>query len=89
MSVHPITKQASGNPILAGLMETITTALYEFRRRTVEHSVDLRESAEMHRRIYRAIRARDPVEARRMRDTSVWSKQRRVRNVPRRASFAA
>ena len=63
---HRIVAQASGNPILAALMETITTALYEFRRKTVEHSIDLRESAEMHRRIYRAIRARDPVEARKM-----------------------
>jgi GntR family transcriptional repressor for pyruvate dehydrogenase complex len=45
-------------------METIASALYDFRRKTVEHSVDLRESAEMHREIYRAIRARKPEEAR-------------------------
>ncbi|MGA2833571.1 MAG: FCD domain-containing protein [Terracidiphilus sp.] len=63
---HRILSQASGNPILAALMETITSALYDKRRKTVERSTDLRESAEMHRMIYRAVRARDSVEARRL-----------------------
>jgi GntR family transcriptional regulator, transcriptional repressor for pyruvate dehydrogenase complex len=61
---HRIISQASGNPILAALMETITSALYDDRRKTVEHAHDLRESAEMHREIYRAIRSRKPLEAR-------------------------
>lgn len=61
---HRIIAQASGNPILAALMETITSALYEKRHKTVERSRDLRESAEMHREIYRAIRTRKPAEAR-------------------------
>jgi GntR family transcriptional regulator, transcriptional repressor for pyruvate dehydrogenase complex len=65
---HRIISQASGNPILAALMETITSALYDKRRRTVERSTDLRESAEMHREIYRAIRARAPLEARKLMD---------------------
>ncbi len=63
---HRIISQASGNPILAALMETITSALYDDRRKTVEHSVDLRESAEMHRALYRAIRDRKPLEARKL-----------------------
>jgi len=63
---HRILSQASGNPILAAIMETITTSMYDKRRRTVERSVDLRESAEMHRKIYRAVRARKPLEARRL-----------------------
>jgi GntR family transcriptional repressor for pyruvate dehydrogenase complex len=63
---HRIISQASGNPILAALMETITSALYEDRRKTVEHSLDLRESAEMHRALYRAIRDRKPLEARKL-----------------------
>jgi len=63
---HRIISQASGNPILATLMETVTSALYDQRRRTVERSRDLRESAEMHRDIFRAIRARNPVEARKL-----------------------
>jgi GntR family transcriptional repressor for pyruvate dehydrogenase complex len=63
---HRILSQASGNPILAALMETITSTLYDKRRKTVERSTDLRESAEMHRMIFRAIRARDPIEARKL-----------------------
>jgi GntR family transcriptional repressor for pyruvate dehydrogenase complex len=63
---HRIVSQASGNPILAALMETITSSLYDNRRKTVEHAIDMRESAEMHRELYRAIRARNPVEARRL-----------------------
>ena len=57
---HRVISQASGNPILAAIIETITSALYDARRKTVERSTDMRESAEMHREIYRAIRARKP-----------------------------
>jgi len=64
MLFHRIIAKASGNPILAALIETITTAMYEKRRKTVERASYLREMAEMHREIYRAIRARDPIEAR-------------------------
>lgn len=60
---HRIIAQASGNPILAAVMETITSSMYDKRRKTVERATDLRESAEMHREIYRAIRARKPDEA--------------------------
>lgn len=63
---HRIISQASGNPILAAVIETITSTIYEYRRKTVEHSTDLRESADMHREIFRAIRARNPVEARQL-----------------------
>jgi GntR family transcriptional regulator, transcriptional repressor for pyruvate dehydrogenase complex len=65
---HRIISQASGNPILAALIETITSALYDKRRKTVERSTDLRESAEMHREIYRAIRSHKPLEARKLMD---------------------
>ncbi|MGC9198675.1 MAG: FadR/GntR family transcriptional regulator [Acidobacteriaceae bacterium] len=63
---HRIISQASGNPILAALMETVSSALYEDRRKTVERSRDLRESTEMHRSIYRAIRAGKAAEARKL-----------------------
>jgi len=63
---HRIISQASVNPILAAVMETVASTMYEKRRKTVERSIDLRESAEMHRKIYRAIRSRNPVEARRL-----------------------
>lgn len=61
---HRVIAQASGNPILAALMETITSALYDDRRKTAERSRDLKESADMHRQIYRAIRSRSAAEAR-------------------------
>jgi GntR family transcriptional repressor for pyruvate dehydrogenase complex len=63
---HRIVSQASGNPILAALMETVTSSMYDKRRRTVDRAIDLRESAQMHRELYRAIRARDSAEARRL-----------------------
>ncbi|GGH08283.1 FadR/GntR family transcriptional regulator [Silvibacterium dinghuense] len=63
---HRIIAQAAGNPILAAIMETVSSSMYDARRNTVEHSIDLRESAEMHREIYRAIRGRKPEEARRL-----------------------
>ena len=66
LQFHRIISQASGNPILTAVIETITSALYENRLQTVEYSTDMRESAEMHRDIYRAIRARNAEEARRL-----------------------
>jgi GntR family transcriptional regulator, transcriptional repressor for pyruvate dehydrogenase complex len=63
LTFHRTISQASGNPILAAIIETITSALYDSRRKTVERSTDLRESAEMHRKIYRAIRAHNGREA--------------------------
>lgn len=61
---HRVIAQASGNPILAALMETITSALYDERRKTAERSRDLRQSADLHREIYKAIRSRNAHEAR-------------------------
>lgn len=61
---HRIIAQASGNPILAAVMETVTSSMYDKRRKTVERATDMRESAEMHREIYRAIRSRKPTDAR-------------------------
>ena len=65
---HRLVAQAPGNPILAAIMETVVSSMYDQRRKTVERATDLRESAEMHREIYRAIRARKPLEARRLMD---------------------
>jgi GntR family transcriptional repressor for pyruvate dehydrogenase complex len=60
---HRTIARAAGNPILGALMETVTASLYENRRVTVENSQDLKESAEMHREIYRAIRSHNPLQA--------------------------
>jgi GntR family transcriptional repressor for pyruvate dehydrogenase complex len=46
------------------LIDAVAELVYEGRRQTAERATDLKESAEMHRRIYRAVRARDPEAAR-------------------------
>src|SRR6266481_3395721 len=61
---HRTIARASGNPILGTLMETITANLYDNRRLTAGHSQSLKESAETHREIFRAIRSHNPTQAR-------------------------
>ncbi|HMJ54117.1 MAG TPA: FadR/GntR family transcriptional regulator [Polyangiaceae bacterium] len=61
---HRMVASASSNPILAALVELVSTILYQQRRQTVAGALDLAPSLAMHRRIYRAIAARDPVRAR-------------------------
>jgi GntR family transcriptional repressor for pyruvate dehydrogenase complex len=61
---HRMVAAGCGNRVLAALMEMVSAQFYELRRETIEHARDLRESAEMHRRIYRAIRSRNPEAAR-------------------------
>ena len=61
---HRAVAAASGNPILATFMGMITDVLEKRRSQTIDRSHDLKESAEMHRKIYRAIRARDAEAAR-------------------------
>jgi GntR family transcriptional regulator, transcriptional repressor for pyruvate dehydrogenase complex len=68
ITFHRTLAAASGNPIVATLVETVSALYYERRRQTAAraHESDLREAAEMHRRIFQAVRARDPEEARRL-----------------------
>jgi len=61
---HRAVAAAGGNPVLLALVEMVSSLVYETRRRTVERAHDLKESAEMHRRIYSAIRDRDVARAR-------------------------
>ena len=61
---HRAVAAASGNQILAALMNMVSTAMYERRRATVQRATDLKESAEFHRKIYRLIRAHKSDEAR-------------------------
>jgi GntR family transcriptional regulator, transcriptional repressor for pyruvate dehydrogenase complex len=61
---HRAIAEASGNPILAALMETVSTALYDERRQTAERAKDRKSSLEAHREIYRAIRRGNAAEAR-------------------------
>jgi GntR family transcriptional repressor for pyruvate dehydrogenase complex len=64
MRFHQTVAAASGNRILTALMNMVATILFEVRRKTVNRARDLKESAEMHRTIYRAIRDRNPEAAR-------------------------
>jgi GntR family transcriptional repressor for pyruvate dehydrogenase complex len=61
---HRAVAASCGNPVLQALVEMVSSLVYEQRRLTVERAHDLKESAEMHRRIYQAIRDRDPERAR-------------------------
>jgi GntR family transcriptional repressor for pyruvate dehydrogenase complex len=67
INFHRVVAAASGNPIVASLVEMVSALYYERRRETAVRASerDLRDAAEMHRRIYQAIRARDPDTARR------------------------
>ena len=56
---------ASGNPILASLVEMVSSLYFEHRRRTLPRGRDLRETAVTHRNIYHAVRAHDADRARR------------------------
>lgn len=64
MRFHQAVAEASGNRILAVLINLVTQVLFETRSKTVNRAKDLKEAAEMHRKIYRAIRERNPQEAR-------------------------
>jgi GntR family transcriptional repressor for pyruvate dehydrogenase complex len=64
MRFHQTVAAASGNRILTALMNMVATILFDARRKTVKGAKDLKESAEMHRQIYRAIRERKPEAAR-------------------------
>lgn len=60
MRFHQIVAAASGNRILTALMNMVATILFEYRSKTVKRAKDLKESAEQHHNIYRALRDHDP-----------------------------
>lgn len=63
---HRAVASASGNPILASLVEMVSTLFFEEHRRAPARSRDqLRDTAVTHRNIYHAVRARDADRARR------------------------
>jgi len=63
---HRAVADASGNPIIAALVEMVSALYYDRRRETAEQASDrdLREAAELHRRIYQAIRGHNSEAAR-------------------------
>jgi GntR family transcriptional repressor for pyruvate dehydrogenase complex len=64
LGFHRAVAAGSGNPIVAAIIGTLTAVIWETGRINME-GFSLRESAETHRRIYEAIRARSPERARR------------------------
>jgi GntR family transcriptional regulator, transcriptional repressor for pyruvate dehydrogenase complex len=65
---HRAVARASGNVVLSALVEMVSDIFYAQRKATAGLDRDLRISAEQHRRIYQAIRDRDPDAAEREMD---------------------
>ena len=64
MRFHQTVAAASGNRILTSLMNMVATILYDTRIQTVKRAKDLKQSAEQHHNIYRAMRDHDAEAAR-------------------------
>jgi GntR family transcriptional repressor for pyruvate dehydrogenase complex len=64
MPFHQTVAAASGNRILTALMYLVASILFEYRSKTVKRARDLKDSAEQHHNIYRAIREHDQEAAR-------------------------
>ena len=66
INFHRTLAAASGNPIVASLVEMVSELYYERRLQTAERASDrdMRDAAEMHRRIYQAVRGRHAEAAR-------------------------
>lgn len=56
MRFHQIIAAASGNRIITALMNMVASILFDVRSKTVHRAHDLKESADMHRQIFRSIR---------------------------------
>ncbi len=65
---HRAVASASGNPILASLVEMVSALYYERRRDTAMRATDrnLHDAAELHRRIYQAIRSHNVDQAKQL-----------------------
>lgn len=59
MQFHQTVAAASNNRILTSLMNMVATILFDSRSKTVHRALDLKQSAEQHQNIYRAMRERD------------------------------
>jgi GntR family transcriptional repressor for pyruvate dehydrogenase complex len=63
---HRAVATASGNRILASMIEMISELFYERRRKTVDRYTDLRPIADVHHNLYQAIRGRNVAAAERL-----------------------
>ncbi len=59
MQFHQSVAAASGNRILTALMNMVASILFDYRSKTVKRATDLKQSAQQHHNIYRAIREHD------------------------------
>ena len=75
---HRAVARASGNLVLSALVEMVSAIFYEHRKETAGRDRDLRVSAEQHRRIYQAIRDRDPDAAEREMDAHLQAALERM-----------
>jgi GntR family transcriptional regulator, transcriptional repressor for pyruvate dehydrogenase complex len=84
INFHRSIAAASGNPIVASLVEMVSALHYERRRATAERAADreLRDAADAHRQIYQAVRVHDADRARRsMNDHLLRSQSYQAREV--------
>jgi GntR family transcriptional regulator, transcriptional repressor for pyruvate dehydrogenase complex len=92
INFHRAVAAASGNPIVASLVEMVSALYYESRRDTAARASesDLRDAADMHRRIYQAIRSHDAEQARKaMNDHLIQASQYQAREHRRVRPIAA
>src|SRR6185295_19868079 len=78
---HRAVAAASCNPILTALMEMVTAGIYEGRRERVNSAPDVKASASLHRKVYKAIRARNAADARAAMGEHLDATQRGLRAV--------
>lgn len=74
---HRAVARASGNLVLSALVEMVSAIFYEQRKETASLDRDLKISAEQHRKIYQAVRDRDPDGAEREMDTHLQASLQR------------
>ena len=76
---HRSLAAASGNPILATLVGMVSAMHYDLRSKTVRKAKYLREAADMHQKIFRAVRARKADAAREAMHEHILQAQRGFR----------
>lgn len=79
MQFHQTIAAASGNRILTALMNMVAAILFDYRSKTVKRATDLKDSAEQHHNIYRAIREHDSDAARQAMKVHLLETQRAQR----------
>jgi GntR family transcriptional repressor for pyruvate dehydrogenase complex len=79
---HRAIAHASGNPVLAALVDMVAELFYQQRKDTVERWKGADVASEHHRRIYQAIRDHDRARARREMDVHLtWAEEVQRREV--------